>query len=108
MRQTLAAYVTIATLMCATCVVAQTPMVSVYSTHFEMDGRRFESATELRTYLESIPFDVYNADIRECDARARVPEIMSLLRDVLAKRRADRGESPSFVAQMGYNSPVSC
>ena len=68
--------------------------VLVYRDHFEVRGNRFESADDLRNYLEALSEFTSRIHIRECGADERVREAVEVIRALAARKAAAAGPSP--------------
>jgi len=70
--------------------------VLLFVTYFEVDGMRFESIEDLRTYLLSASSDFMNLDIRDCAARDRVQQLMRVMQEVISDRFARRNQQADY------------
>ena len=68
--------------------------VLVYREHFEVHGNRFESAEDLRNYLEALSETTRSIQIRECGADGRVREAVDVISALAARKAAAAGSSP--------------
>ena len=81
--------------------------VMLFSTHFEVDGMRFESTEDLRTYLLAASNDFLNIAIQDCAASDRVRELWRVMAEVISERFARRKEENKFY-EFGISSPPAC
>ena len=68
------------------CAAQAQRLVDVYVTHVETDGTRWDSLEEMRSYLLTSPRVYFGVYIRECAAKKREVEVMTIVLDVLRKR----------------------
>jgi hypothetical protein len=81
--------------------------VMLFETHFEVDGMRFESTEDLRTYLLGASNDFLNIEIKDCAASDRVRELWRVMAGVISERFARRKEENKFY-EFGIASPPAC
>jgi hypothetical protein len=72
--------------------LAEDRKVSIYVSHLEADGMRFESVEQLREYLLRAPNDFFGVFVEECEAKSRQSEVMRVVVEVLNQRLKARGQ----------------
>jgi hypothetical protein len=71
--------------------VPRSGLVLVCLDNFEADGKRLDSAEQLRKYLEIASTGFGGTNIRECGAQKRAQEATNAIRSVATKKRMQAG-----------------